>query len=99
MTVATERPSRQYDDLLVKDIKFLISGLDENIYNIIKDYQPLDQVEYILIDSRNYHYQIMLHDSGKVELMRQQYLSDSRLGEPYEVEIVNIPQFVCCLLG
>ena len=40
MTVTLERPmSRGYDSTLAGDIRHLIDNLDENIYNIVKDYQ------------------------------------------------------------
>jgi hypothetical protein len=105
MTLALERPMSQVDSILANDIRHLIDNLDEKIYDIERDYQQVEGVEYILIDTRNYHYQLKLHDtnqikgdnSGKIELLKQKYLHDGKLREELEVEIIMLPQFVCLI--
>lgn len=95
MTIAIERPQRQdVDGLLKADIKWLVSQLP---YEIISDYQELDKCEYLLWDTRRHHYQVSLHDDGRVILLKQKYLHDGRLGEEIEVEIIMLPQFVCLI--
>ncbi len=103
MTVALERPmSPVVDSTLANDIRHLIDSLDPAIYEVVKDYQEVEGVEYILIDTRKYHYQLKLHDTnpikgenaGKIELLKQKYLHDGRLGQETEVEIIMLPQLV-----
>ncbi|MGK7895243.1 MAG: hypothetical protein AB4372_16880 [Xenococcus sp. (in: cyanobacteria)] len=95
MTLTIERPQRQdVDGLLKADIKWLASQLP---HEVSSDYQELDHCEYLLWDSRRYHYQVKLYDDGRVILLKQQYLHDGRLGEEIEVEIVMLPQFVAMI--
>lgn len=106
MTITLEWPmSPACDSILADDIRHLIDNLDSVIYEVVKDYQEVEGIEYILIDTRNHHYQLKLHDtnpikgdnSGKVELLKQKYLHDDRLTEGEEIEIIMLPQFVAMI--
>ena len=51
MTVTLERPmSRGYDSTLAGDIRHLIDNLDENIYNIVKDYRLDDEYQQPILN-------------------------------------------------
>lgn len=110
MTITIERLQSQVSDFeadrqLQQDIRHLIDNLDVATHEIIYDYQEVEGIEYILIDTRNHHYQLKLHDtnpikgdnSGKIELLKQKYLHDGRLRDEIETEIVMLPQFVAMI--
>lgn len=110
MTITIERLQSQPSDFeadrqLQQDIRHLVDNLDIATHEIIYDYQEVEGCEYILIDTRKHHYQLKLHDanpikgenSGKIELLKQQYLHDGRLGKETEVEIIMLPQLVAMI--
>ena len=74
--------SRAYDSTLASDIRHLIDNLDEKIYNIIRDYQEEFSCEVILIDDNQNHCQIEIHNTGKVEVLRQRLV----------IVIINLPR-------
>ena len=74
--------SRAYDSTLASDIRHLIDNLDEKIYNIIRDYQEEFGCEVILIDDNQNHCQIEIHNTGKVEVLRQRLV----------IVIINLPR-------
>jgi len=95
MTLTLDRPmSPSVDSTLADDIRHLIDNLDENIYDIVRDYQPIFKSEVILVDNRQYHWQIELHDSGDIELLHQQYLPSGELCDISFTAITSLPQFI-----
>ena len=98
MTVTLERPmSRADDSKLAVDIHHLIDNLDEKIYNIIRDYQKEFCCEVILIDDNKNHYQIEMHDTGEIELLRQHYLQSGGLADVSFSSVNTLPQFTALI--
>ena len=98
MTVTLERPmSRADDSKLAVDIHHLIDNLDEKIYNIIRDYQKEFCCEVILIDDNKNHYQIEMHDTGEIEVLRQRYLQSGGLASVSFSSVNTLPQFTALI--
>ena len=98
MTVTLERPmSRGYDSTLAGDIRHLIDNLDENIYNIVKDYQKEFCCEVILIDDNKNHCQIEMHDTGEIKILRQRYIQSGGLADISFSSVTTFPQFTALI--
>ncbi|NES64101.1 MAG: hypothetical protein F6K24_01965 [Okeania sp. SIO2D1] len=104
MTIALDRPmSPVVDSTLADDIRLLIDNLDENIYDIERDYQEFLECEVILIDNRREHWQVEIHkdihDNVIVELLHQQYGENDQLIDIGFAEINHLPQFIKAFLS
>lgn len=85
------------DSTLADNIRYLIDNLDENTYNIVKDYQEEFCCEVILIDDNKNHCQIEMHDTGKIEVLRQRYLQSGGLTNISFSSVTTFPQFTALI--
>ena len=98
MTIALKRPTSLVpDSTLANNIRYLIDNLDENIYNIVKDYQKEFCCEVILIDDNKNHCQIEMHDTGEIEILRQRYLQSGGLADVSFSSVNTLPQFTALI--
>ena len=98
MTIALKRPTSLVpDSTLANNIRYLIDNLDENIYNIVKDYQKEFCCEVILIDDNKNHCQIEMHDTGEIEVLRQRYIQSGGLADISFSSVTTFPQFTALI--
>ena len=98
MTITLKRPTSLVPDSnLADNIRYLIDNLDENTYNIVKDYQEEFCCEVILIDDNKNHCQIEMHDTGEIEVLRQCYIQSGGLADISFSSVTTLPQFTALI--